>query len=115
MVQGVHLLDPLYLFKGKCHNYIDLNQTGRQDQRHVRILALVVPAYLKAITERACAGKISERELLNELKLFLNFRKDSQIRSALELLGYNLMDLIPVDLLANCELPKVRHFASTQL
>lgn len=67
------------------------------------------------ITERACAGKISERELLNELKLFLNFSKDSRDRSALELLACNLLDLIPVDLLANCELPKVAHFASTQL
>ncbi len=60
------------------------------------------------ITERACAGKISERELLN-------FSKDSRDRSALELLDCNLLDLIPVDLLANCELPKVTHFASTQL
>lgn len=30
-VRGVRLLDPLFLFKGKCHNLVKLPQGGRQD------------------------------------------------------------------------------------
>lgn len=40
---GVKVLDPIYLFLSKCHCYLGLDQSGRQNERHVRILALVLP------------------------------------------------------------------------
>ena len=115
VVSGVHVLDPLYLFKGKCHNFIDLDQAGRQDRRHLEILKLVIPMHLDSALEQACKNTISERDLINEIKLLLNFKKDSRVREALVKQDCTLFDLLPVGRLARCRLAKVEHFAFTQL
>lgn len=115
VVAGIHVLDPLYLFKGKCHNFIDLDQAGRQDRRHLEILKLVLPIHLDGAVDQACQEAISERELINEIKFLLSFKKDDRVRAALVKLGCTLVDLLPVDRLYQCGLAKVEQFAASQL
>ncbi len=115
IVSGVCVLDPLYLFKGKCHNFIELPQGGRQDQRHLNMLKHIVPAHFERATERACQNHIAERELISELKLFLAFDKDRAIRQATSRLECKLIDLAPTKLLSACGLAKVEHFIATQI
>ena len=115
VVLGIHVLDPLYLFKGKCHNFIDLNQAGRQDLRHLEILKLVIPMHLDSALERACENAISQRELINEIKLLLSFKKDDRVRDVLVALDCKLSDLLPLDRLNSCGLEKVERFVSSQL
>lgn len=40
---GVKVMDPIYLFRSKCHCLLGLDQSDRQDERHVRMMALIVP------------------------------------------------------------------------
>jgi hypothetical protein len=70
-VRGVRLLDPLFLFKGKCHNLVKLPQGGRQDMKHLMMLRLILPAYLEELLEAVKTGDIDERQFLNEIKLLL--------------------------------------------
>ena len=67
----VHVPGPVALLQAKIANAADLIQTGRQDNRHVRILAKLMPAYLTDIQNSVTDGRIKERDLLNLLEHLL--------------------------------------------
>lgn len=56
---------PIALLKSKIANAVDINQTGRQDERHVSILARLMPAYLADLQASLNAGGIKEREMID--------------------------------------------------
>jgi hypothetical protein len=62
---------PIALLKAKIANSVDLNQTGRQDERHVSILARLMPAYLVDLQASLDAGRITEREMIDLLENLL--------------------------------------------
>ena len=39
---------PITMFKAKLHNLVELSQEGRNDARHVEILRLCIPVFLRA-------------------------------------------------------------------
>jgi hypothetical protein len=39
----VKVIDPIHLFQSKCHCFQHLPQAGRQDERHVRMMAMILP------------------------------------------------------------------------
>ena len=43
---NIRVIDPIYLFRSKWHCLHGLDQSDRQDARHVRMLALILPEYL---------------------------------------------------------------------
>jgi hypothetical protein len=62
---------PIALLQCKMANVADLNQDTRQDSRHVRILARLMPAYLADLHESVAAGRINERGMLDLLERLL--------------------------------------------
>ena len=62
---------PIALLKAKIANSVDLNQTGRQDERHVSILARLMSAYLADLQASLNAGRITEREIIDLLENLL--------------------------------------------
>jgi hypothetical protein len=66
---GIKVIDPIYLFRSKCHCFLGLPQGDRQDERHVRMLALILPEYISLLIDDADRGNISDRALLKEIKL----------------------------------------------
>lgn len=42
----IKVIDPIFLFRSKCHCLLRLDQSDRHDERHVRMMALVLPEYL---------------------------------------------------------------------
>ena len=62
---------PITLLRAKLANVTDLSQTGRQDARHVAILARIMPAYLGDLEKSARAGKLDERKLIGFLEQLL--------------------------------------------
>ena len=92
---GIKVIDPLYLFRSKCHCLMGLPQTGRQDERHVRMMALVLPEYLTMLIDHADAGEIADRALLKEIKLLRKICASSVCRRSLELLEVEADALIP--------------------
>ena len=62
---------PIALFRAKVANLADLKQTGRQDGRHVLILARVLPAYLEDLRVSAREGRMTERQFVEFLEQLL--------------------------------------------
>ena len=86
---GVHvrLPGPIALLQAKIANVADLSQTGRQDGRHVRILAQLMPAYLADVQATVAAGRVGERALLGLLERLLKVVTSSKARHVLSALS----------------------------
>lgn len=67
-----HVPGPIALLQAKIANAADFSQAGRQDNRHVRILAKLMPAYLADIQNSVADGRIKERDMLNLLEHLLD-------------------------------------------
>lgn len=63
---------PIALLRAKIANLVDLNQTGRQDARHVLILIQALPRYLTDLQAAAREGAMTERKLIDFLELLLS-------------------------------------------
>jgi len=108
---GVKVLDPIYLFLSKCHCLLGLDQSGRQDERHVRMLALILPEYLSLLMANAHQEGIPERSILREIKLLIKLLGSSACRKATELLGIPSDSLVPWERMETCGLKAVEDFA----
>ena len=67
----VRVPGPIALLKAKIANVADIPQLGRQDERHVRILAKLMPAYLADIHASVIADRISKRGMIDLLERLL--------------------------------------------
>jgi len=67
----VQVPGPIALLQAKIANVADISQTGRQDARHVVILAQVLPAYLEDMQKAAVEGRLDERKLIEFLERLL--------------------------------------------
>jgi hypothetical protein len=111
LFDGVRVLDPVFLFRSKCHCLVNLDQSSRQDRKHVGMLALILPTYFKMLHAAAMEGEIKERQLIGEVKIFRSLGKDKWIRRALEQTGMELDSLLPVLLFLESELRTLADFA----
>lgn len=108
---GVKVLDPIYLFLSKCHCLLGLDQSGRQDERHVRMLALILPEYLALLMAKAGEEGITERAILREIKLLLKILGSRACRRAMGQLAIDPDSLIPWKRMETCGLSAVEVFA----
>lgn len=108
---GVKVLDPIYLFLSKCHCLLGLDQSGRQDERHVRMLALILPEYLALLMAKAGEEGIPERAILREIKLLLKILGSRACRRAMGQLGIQSDSLIPWTRMETCGMKTVEAFA----
>lgn len=67
----VRVPGPIALLQAKIANVADLAQTGRQDSRHVAIVARLMPAYLADLQTAAAEGRMQERKLIEFLEHLL--------------------------------------------
>lgn len=111
---GIKVIDPIHLFLSKCHCLIGLPRTDRQDERHVRMLALILPGYLMMLIEDVRAGRLSERNVIKELKLLKKISSTRVCRLALERIGVSPSALIPASRMAESGLPLVESFARSR-
>jgi len=111
---GVKVLDPIYLFLSKCHCLLGLDQSGRQDERHVRMLALILPEYLCLLMANAHQEGIPERSILREIKLLIKLLSSSACRKATEQLGIQSDSLVPWERMETCGLKAVEDFAQAK-
>jgi len=112
-VSRVRVLDPLFLFQSKCHCLIGLDQAERQDEKHLRILMVILPEYLRELLAEAQARRITQRAFINELKLLRQILRDRIVRRALESLRVDPEGLIPWSDLEGCGLSKVERFIAS--
>jgi hypothetical protein len=67
----VRVPGPIALLQAKIANLADLAQNGRQDSRHVVILARLMRAYLADLQTAAAEGRMEERKLIELLERLL--------------------------------------------
>ncbi len=115
-LNGIKVIDPIYLFKGKCHNLSNLPQAGRNDTKHLLMLSLIIPEYIKAyLAALHTEQQTDPKELKNELKLILSLQKDKHVRQAMETLELTFETLIPLDELYQCENEPIRKYSHGSL
>ncbi|HVT26937.1 MAG TPA: hypothetical protein VHE81_02855 [Lacipirellulaceae bacterium] len=74
----------LGLVKSTVVTHLELTQTGRQDARHVAILAQVLPAYLEDLQKAAIEGRMEERKLIEFLERLLTVVTAEKARKVLK-------------------------------
>ncbi len=111
---NIKVIDPIYLFLSKCHCLLGLDQSDRQDARHVRMMALIVPEYLSLLIDGIETEKLSERAILKEIKLLKKMLGTHACRRALKHLEIDSLTLIPWSKLETCGLEILAAFARTQ-
>lgn len=99
---GIKVMDPIYLFRSKCHCLLGLDQSDRQDARHVRMMALVLPEYLSLLIDLIDSENLSDRALLKEIKLLRKILNTNVCRRAMKELEIDPNSLIPWIKLETC-------------
>lgn len=130
---GVRIMDPISLFRCKCHCLVHLDQAGRQDARHVRVLSLVLPQYLSGLialvtpSVHPCLHQspestlqseldqpIHERNVLKEIKHLRKILSTSVCRRALAGLSISPESLIPWETIRCSGSSRLAKFAAAE-
>ena len=109
----VQVPGPIALLQAKIANVADIAQTGRQDARHVVILAQLLPAYLEELQKAAAEGRLEERKLIGFLERLLGIVTTAKAKAVLKQL-----QLAPRGLFAGLgheKLPKLQTFIAKRL
>ncbi len=109
------VIDPVYLFLSKCHCVMNLPQAGRQDERHVRMLSLILPEYIVLLVGEVESGLgLTPRDLLQGIKLLKKFAATAVCRRAMSKLGIDATSLIPWDRLIHSSSVVLVRFGESQ-
>ena len=109
----VQVPSPIALLQAKLANVADIAQTGRQDARHVAILAQVLPAYLEDLQKAVIEGRMEERKLIEFLERLLAVVTAVKAWKAFKELKLDARQLFAG--LGHKKLPKLRAFAERRL
>ncbi len=109
----VRVPGPIALLQAKIANVADINQSGRQDSRHVLILTRLMPAYLADLRNAAADGRLVERKLIEFLERLLAVVTTAKGRKVLHGLAVDARGLF-ADLDAE-KLPKLQAFLYKRL
>lgn len=104
---------PIALLQAKVANLAEINQSGRQDGRHIAILARIMPAYLEDLRLLVEKGGLDERKLIEFLERLLAIVTSPHGRRACADLRLNPLALF-AELRPN-ELPKLKAFLEKRL
>jgi hypothetical protein len=109
----VQVPGPIALLQAKIANVADLKQTGRQDARHVRILAQLMPGYFEDLQKAAVAGRLEEKKVIELAERLLAVATAAKARKIFGLLQLDPRGLF---LRLNTEkLPRLRAFFEKRL
>lgn len=89
----VRVPGPITLLQAKIANVADIAQSGRQDARHVLILAQLLPAYMRDLQRAAVDGGIPERQLIGYLERLLGVVTAAKAKKVLVSLKIDPADL----------------------
>lgn len=111
---AIRVIDPVYLFLSKCHCYRNLPQGDRQDERHVQMMAMILPEYLSLLIEDAEAGRVADRDLLKEIKLLKKIASSGICRRVMKVLEIEVESIIPWARLAGSDSDLLAKYGQSQ-
>jgi hypothetical protein len=109
----IQVLAPHVLLKGKLANLLHLDQTNRNDGKHVELMLLVLREFLADSVATAAAG--NERAVLGLLKDVLDVLNSADGREFCRRFGRSFADILPSNALNASTSAKIQRFAKEYL
>jgi hypothetical protein len=100
------LPDPITLLQAKMANLDEMNQTIRQDERHVKMIVLITRAFIGEDVQNGVDG----RNVLNVIGRLQKVLSSPQAKRLSEKYQIDFSDALPADILANSSDPKIQKF-----
>lgn len=91
------VLLPHLILKAKIENSQSIDQEGRNDVKHVRMMILCMHAFLIELIGLVASGQISERAVVNILEETLEIVTSPQAAKAVHLWGVDFSKVWPLD------------------
>jgi hypothetical protein len=91
----VKVLDPIALLKAKAGNLVEIDQTGRQDFRHLQMLIRCVRAFVGVRLQEGVAF----RDILKLINRVADFSRTSNAQHVGHELGISWEDCLPLDII----------------
>jgi hypothetical protein len=106
----VRVPNPVICLKMKIHNAVGLNQTRRQDVKHVKMLILCNRAFLRDVLCECEAGRVLERTLIKALEALFTLVTSDIATSAAQKFGFDWRSAFPIEELCQSPLSRVQNF-----
>ena len=116
VVQGVHLqvLDPVSCLAAKISNAAQIDQTGRQDVKHVEIMKICASEYAKDIVTGEPQA-FSERVIVNVLERLRETITSADAQKVTHKWNISFDNVLPVEAIEKSKMPKVQNFLRYRL
>jgi len=105
-------MEPIDLFRSKCACLATIPQVERQDEKHVRILALVLPRYIEWLVG-AQDWEDEGRLVLRQVKRLREACSSKEAKKSLKAIGAEADELVPISCLRESLLPKLKRYAES--
>jgi len=111
----LYFSDPITMFKAKLHNLVELSQEGRNDARHVEILRLCIPVFLRAQLRSADKTDAAAKQSLRAVQRVLKLSKSQIVRRIPSEVRFDWKQLIPIARLKRIQNQRIKNFRENQL
>ena len=117
VVQGteIRVLDAISCLRAKIANAADIDQSQRQDVKHVQIMKICAREFAKDLLEKAQAGRASERIVVNYLEDLRKTLAGPKAQTVTRKWGISFDDVMPLESIRESALEKVKNFARHRL
>jgi sulfur carrier protein ThiS len=110
-----HVADPITMLKAKLQNVADLDQRGRSDERHVKILMLCVPLFLAKQLLSADETDTAARECLRNMQRIIALSGAPVARRVMKGKRFKWSKLLPIAGLERVKNARLTNFRDYQL
>jgi hypothetical protein len=110
-----YVADPITMLKAKLHNVAELDQRGRSDARHVEILILCVPLFLKKQLSSADETDAAARECLRNMQRVIELGHARVAKHAMMAKRFSWSVLLPIAELGRVKKARLKNFRDQQL
>ena len=109
------VLLPHLVLKAKIENATDIDQEGRNDVKHVRMMILCMRACVAELGRFVSEGKVSERALVNVLEETFAIISSPKAEKAASLWGFDFREVWPIEELRTSGSEKVARWVEHRL
>ena len=104
------VLHPHLILKAKISNSVGIDQAGRSDVKHVRMMVLCVRRVVEELIEDVAAGRIPERTAVNLLGEIREIVDSPEAEKATAKWRIDFTEVWPMDALRSCGAEKIARF-----
>jgi hypothetical protein len=111
----VRVLDAISCLKAKIANAADIDQTERQDVKHVHIMKICAHEFARDLLDLGDQKRLTERQVVNRLEDLRDTLVGTKAREVERKWGIRFDGVMPAEAIRHSSLEKVRSFAQFRL